>query len=39
MINGELGRTQLKFPILQRVASGGKKVNMNNEKLPNLMLE
>ena len=39
MIYDELGQTELKFSIWQRMASHWKKVNMNNQKLPNLMLE
>ena len=39
MIYSELGQTELKFSIWQRMASYWKKVNMNNQKLPNVMLK
>ena len=39
MIYGELGQTELKFSIWQRMASYWKKVNMNNQKLTNVMLK
>ena len=39
MIYGELGQTELKFSIWQRMTSHWKKDTTNSQKLPDMMLK